>query len=215
MRLKSTLIALVGLTLASSAFAVPIGTGVASWTVNSAAVVVETANTLPTLSGTGFNNGWVENMAGMGVWVGRTATSGSYQGLNSGDATGQYVYELALGALLGGSGGVTFQWAADNTGLVQVVNGAVVTTLDSCGVPSATNPTNNDTCYQTLRNVNAVVASSATILRITVQNGPTGGTPNPTGLIVKGDVTATPEPSTYAMLALGGVAVAFARLRRK
>ena len=212
----STRIASVGLTLASFAFATSINTGAAgvNWQVafngGAAAAVIAETGTLPVQPG--FVGGWVPNGSGnTGVWVGRTAGGGNFAVPTDGSQVGVYVYTLAIGGL--NTGSFIAQYAADNNIAWTISGGGSLGGTTSCGVPSATD---NDDCYSTLRTLTGTGITASTIITATVRNGPQGATgPNPSGLLVRGDVSPVPEPSTYAMLALGGVAVALARLRRR
>ena len=192
--------------LAASAFAIPItiSTGTAApWLVNGNPVVVETTIAIPI---------WINNF-GDGRWVGTNANDGNP---SIGALPGTYTFTMALSIYAGGAGtGVfSFQYAADNAVTWTISNGTLA------GTTSCTVATPESDCFQAAsgapRSLTGTYGAGA-ILTATVVNG--GTSPNPMGLLVVGtadaDPSGIPEPSTYAMITLGGAAIAFARLRRK
>jgi hypothetical protein len=199
--------ALVGLTLlASSAFAATISSGASgvNWMVNSNPAVVETG-TLPTAFG------WVANFSD-GQWIGTAATDGNFGGPGLGALAGQsYTFTLNLSAILA-SGTFSLQYAADNSVVWSITNGTL-SGATSCDSGNG----NSIACFGSLRSLTGSFGAGS-VLTATVLNGPVPSTPgerSPMGLIVVGTATDVPEPSTYAMLTLGGAAIAFARFRRK
>lgn len=178
--------------LASSAFAVSIntGTGGAAWMVNgNNPAVVLTSIAAPF---------WIGSV---GQWIGATANDGN---INSTAAAGTYVYTLNLGALVPTGGNLTLQYAGDNN---------VVWTITGGSLGGVTSCTTND-CFSSVAGAPRSISGSfsgTSILTATVTNTAQG----PTGLMVIGDASNVPEPSTYAMLGLGAAAMFAARLRRK
>jgi PEP-CTERM motif len=187
--LKSLILGMVA--LASSAFAAPIntGTGGAPWLVNGNPAVVETSIASPF---------WI---GAVGQWIGAGANDGN---ISSTAAAGTYVYTLNLSALVPGGGSLSLQYAGDNN---------VVWTITGGTLSGATSCTTND-CFSSNNGAPRSISGTfgaASILTATVTNTAVG----PTGLMVVGTASNVPEPSTYAMLGLGGAAMLFARLRRK
>jgi hypothetical protein len=177
--------------LATSAFAVSIntGTGGAAWLVNGNPAVVETSIASPF---------WI---GAVGQWIGASANDGA---LNSTAAAGTYTYTLNLGALVPAGGNLILQYAGDNN---------VVWTITGGTLAGATSCVTND-CFSSNNGAPRSLSgtfSSTSILTATVTNTAVG----PTGLMVIGDASNVPEPSTYAMLGLGAAAMFAARLRRK
>jgi hypothetical protein len=194
------MLGLVAMTFASSAWAVTISTGAQpGWQVNSSAVVIE--STIPT----GI---WIANF-GDGVWVGPTATAGGILE-GQGAPAGVYTYTLNIGALLGTSGNFTLQYAADNGVTWTINNGGTISGATVCASPDCFRASNGAP-----RSVSGTLTATS-VLTATVTNDLLGGgINNPTGLLVVGTASNVPEPSTYAMLGLGGAALLLSRLRRK
>jgi hypothetical protein len=187
---------------ASSAFGITISTGTAApWLVNGNPVAVETVLSTPI---------WINNF-GDGRWVGTTVNDGNP---SIGIAPGTYTFTLAIGSYLGGAGTFSLQYAADNS-VQWTLSGGTLGGSTQCD--SVLNPSSD--CFQNVSGAPRTLTGTfgaGSVLTATVVNG--GSTANPMGLLVVGNadpVGAIPEPSTYAMLTLGGVAVAVARLRKK
>ncbi len=193
--------------LATSVFAAPItiSTGTAApWLVNGN----------PTLSLTTIPTGiWINNF-GDGVWIGPNSTSGNPA---IGEAPGTFVYQLGLGSYFGGTGAFSLQYAADNSITWSISNGSLGGTTSCDAVLSP-----NSDCFQASggapRTLTGIFAANS-ILTATIVNGTNPADPNrnnPTGLLAVGtaDNSTVPEPSTYAMFAMGIAAIAFARRRR-
>lgn len=197
--------ALLGLMIlaTSSVFGITISTGTAApWLVNGNPVAIETVLSTPI---------WINNF-GDGRWVGTTASDGNPV---IGIAPGTYTFTLAIGAYVGAAGTFSLQYAADNSVLWSISGG---TLSGSSQCDTVLNPQSD--CFQNVSGAPRTLTGSfgaGSILTATVVNG--SNSANPMGLLAVGTADATigdvPEPSTYAMLALGGAAVAFARLRRK
>lgn len=193
--------------LASSAFGATISTGASgvNWLVNSNPAVVETG-VLPT-----FPGGWVANFSD-GRWIGTAATDGNYASGTDGALAGAtYTFTLNLSSILA-SGVFSLQYAADNAVQWSISNGTL-SGATSCDAGNG----NSGVCFNSLRTLSGTFGAGS-VLTATVVNGPVPSSPgqrSPMGLIVVGTASDVPEPSTYAMLALGGAAIAFARLRRK
>ncbi len=202
MILKSLLAAAL---LASSAFGITISTGNTvgpnvPWMVNSNPVALLGVLATPI---------WIGNF-GDGRWVGTTVNDGNPA---IGIAPGTYVFSLNLSTWVGGSGSGTFdlQYAADNSVIWTISNGSLggTTQCDAGATPLSD-------CFQATAGAPRMLNGTfgvGSVLTATVVNG--SATANPMGLLVVGTASDVPEPSTYAMLTLGGAAIAFARLRRK
>lgn len=170
---------------------ISVSTGVAPWQVNSNPVV-----TLGTIPGV-----WVAPF-GDASWVATTATDGT-----TGAAAGTYTFSLNLGAWVGTAGSLSLDYSTDNGVLWSITNGSLSGTT-SCDSGNA-----SATCFTGINTMNVTFAADS-VLTATVVNG---GEPtvSPMGLIAGGSYDAVPEPGTYAMVLLGGAAIAAARMRRK
>ena len=206
MKLKSIMMGVATLAMASSAWAGPINTGAqagfATWFLGSTG----TGTAAVTLSGIpaaweGPTNGWIGSAAGDSGQTG---------------AVGFQAYSIILGT----SGTFTLSYLADNSinwtgvGVTFLTNTGNTTSIDPGGASAACTATN---CFQNGVRILTGSFTTGAILIGTVNNvGP--GT-SPTGLLVTASSVsnsgAVPEPSTYAMMGLGGAALLFARLRRK
>jgi hypothetical protein len=205
--LKKTLLALSA--LAVSAFGGPINSSTATgWQVSTTGATGTFAAVVNEVGTPIFPTGWVANPVGS-EWIGTSATSGQFLPGGTG-APGTYVYRLAIGPLLGSQGLLNFRYAADNAVnfWLGTAGGTLISTLSDCGAGDG-----NAGCFTALSAPVISTFAATDYLYATVVNGGTG--PNPTGLLVVGSTEVVPEPSTYAMLALGGLAVGIARLRRK
>jgi hypothetical protein len=192
--------------LAVSAFGATINTGTATWQVSTTGVGGAYSAVVNEVGTPIVNGGWVQNPVGS-EWVGTTATDGQFG--TTGGLPGTYVYRLAIGAVHGGPGSFVLNYAADNGINLYIGNlaGTVLANVASCG------PGDGDAvCFTSFRNASGVFGASDYLYAVVVNGGTAR---NPTGLLVVGETSVIPEPSTYAMLALGGAALAFARLRRK
>jgi hypothetical protein len=221
-----------------SAATLNLNTGTANWQVTQTAgtqngPALNTAGGAQVLTGTlpfaanlpGFESFAWANPFGGAVWVGQLATDGQFS--NGGSITcgspcgaqgGTYIYTLSFSAPLGGTMVLNGFTADNGVRELTVMSGA--TTLYSCvaGGPGT----------QCAATQNQVTASTGTLnygsgtvtitARVENLDGPGR---NPSGFILSGTATTVdannviPEPSTYAMLGLGGAALLFARLRRK
>lgn len=199
---------------AVSAFAASVNTGSEAWVCVSGPQGCSAGGTPVVNLGVSPNNVWTSATGGS-QWVSTTAGSGTLvpdpgPGWMPG---GTYVYELTLAAPLS-NGNYSFQFAADNGGIVDLVtaqNGVLQT-------PLPYNVTNG-TGYSPGVSASGSFAGTVTKIRVTVFNDtlPAGGAggPSPSGFFLSGNINDVPEPSTWAMFGLGAAAIAFARLRRK
>lgn len=210
MKTKSTILAALALAMAPAVFADPtsISTGVAPWVVNSNPVFAVDLTQLQLLP-----TSWIPNF-GDGQWVGSSTTSGNYLNTGDGAAPGNYVYTLAIGALMGGSGTFSLKYASDDTvgwsiNMGSFTSGSAST---SCSVLG--------TCWSSPSAPFTLTGtfSATSVLIATVVNA--GAMWNPSGFIavgtavLNGNVSTIPEPSTYAMLCLGAIGLAAARYRK-
>lgn len=189
MRIRTTLLTLGLLAMATTAFGAPlrISTGTAApWLVDGNPVVAESPIATPY---------WINNF-GDGVWVGTAAGDGNLAG---GAAGGVYTFTLNIGAYFGLPGSFNVQYSADNNVSWSITNGTLGGST-ACGG-----------CYDLVHNLNGTFNADS-VLTATVTNA---DHPSPMGLIVVGEGDSIPEPSTYAMFATGAVAILAARIRRK
>lgn len=193
---KKTIIklALLSLSMGLSMWSAPISTNVAPWMVNGNPTVEISPIAAPF---------WIANFGG-GAWVGTTAGDGNLIGST---APGTYTYTLNVGALIGTSGFLSLQYAADNTVAWTISNGSLSGDI-LCSSPD---------CFTSVggapRTVTGTFAADS-VLTATVVNLD----PGPTGLLVAGEASEfspVPEPASVTMIAIGGAAIALARLRRK
>jgi hypothetical protein len=221
--------------LATSIFAAPINisTATGAWqvsqtsqlggaTLNSGALGVVTSAVQ--LTGT-LPGDWQQPSGG---WIGQLATDGNeFSGLcdtdgvnqSCGGEAGTYTYTLSFSTALGGQI-LGFQYTADNQiNSISIVNTTTSTTIYSTGQSAG------DLHQQLVSAPGTLNFGAGTIvITVVVQNDPLGGAfatwRNPTGFLALGSANSTevegvPEPSTYAMLGLGGAALLVARLRRR
>lgn len=199
-RARTVALSATTLALAHSAFGATLSTGAASWSVNGNPAVVETG-VLPT-----FPGGWVQNFSD-GRWVGTTASDGNF-GLPTDGALANgaiYTFSLNLGAVVPAGGSFSLQYAADNAVTWSITNGSLAGDT-TCGSGNI-----NADCFSSLRTLTGTFSSTSTLFA-SVVNGPTGvGTRTPMGLLAVGVTAPVPEPSSWALFALGGVSLVFAR----
>jgi PEP-CTERM motif len=180
------------------------------------------------------SGGWFVPTGGAS-WVGQAVTDGNYEttpgncnsaaatttcGAAAGATFAQYVYAYSLNS--GATGGaLNFYFTADNTvttaqsgfnALEVRVNGSVVYSGSALNQSSVTTVSNLVVAANSVIQISAVVRNNTLSATATDRN--------PSGFLLSGSfdpgaVTGTPEPSTYAMLGLGGLAMIAARLRRK
>ncbi len=216
--------AFVGLA-AVACFAAPIATGTANWQVAQTSGTLNSGNALGTqtsavvLTGT-LPSVWVAAPVGS-AWVGQTATDGNQSSgqclVVSGATTcgaqpGQYTYTLsfvnALGGVLSG-----FRYTSDDS--------VSITIADSNGTLYSN--TSGSSAFSALISAPSTINWSGTLtITAVVTNAvfaPAPASLTPSGFLATGDVSLNsetiPEPSTYAMLGLGGVAMLVARMRRR
>jgi hypothetical protein len=198
------------LALGVSASAATINSGTAAWEVSSTGATGTFSAAVIEINTPIFPGGWIDPSPAQ--WIGTTANDAQFV---TGALPGTYVFRLALGVIQGGAGIVNFQYAGDNSVMLWIgnsagVQSATVATCDTAGDASD--------CYTSLRTASASFGATD-YLYATVVNGDINTTNrNPMGFLAIGattDPAPIPEPSTYAMLALGGVAIGLARLRRK
>ena len=194
-----SLITLLALAIPGSAATISISTGVAPWLVNGNPAV--NLSVIPV----GI---WINNF-GDGRWVGATASDGNP---SVGAAPGAYTFTFNIGAFFGGPGNLALQYAADNSVAWSISSGSL-SGATNCG---SGNPLGD--CFTSAggapRTLSGTFASTS-ILTATVVNGSTAT--NPLGLLAVGtasDESAVPEPSTFAMLAFGGLLLAATRHRK-
>jgi hypothetical protein len=193
MKLKSALVGLLAMFAVCEASADSISTGVAGWLVNGNPVVIENPIASPY---------WINNF-GDGKWVGTTATDGS---LSSGANPGTYTFSLNLGPL-GGIGTFDLQYAADNIVSWSISNGSLLGTTTCVGNPDLTD------CFGSAAGAPRSLSGTFnvnSILTATVTNGKNSDPVNPMGLLVVGTANV-PVPTSLALLALGGAALAASR----
>lgn len=213
--------------LALPVVAAPVTTGTANWQVSQTSTSF--AGYTGQAAGTGFDNGlgtstnaaviltdpiptafgWAAETGGS-QWVGQLATDGNFscaQGATCGAAPGTYTYTLTLANILAGT--LNFSFASDNAVTVRVLSNGNQVYNSGVQVGFA------------LTTPSAIAYSAGSlVIEAVVQNGFSSGmnVRNPSGLLVIGSTTdavsGVPEPSTYAMLGLGGVGLLVARMRR-
>ena len=191
LRLATAAILLSGVSSMTFAAPVQIGTGVASWLVNSSPVVAE--NPRP--------GSYIANNAN-GVWVGPSASSGTNAN------AGLYTYTLNIGSLVGGSGTFSLNYAADDRVTWSITGGTL------SGATTCTGVANNGDCYSAAggapRSLTGTFTGLSSILTAMVTNDavPAHDPPylNPTGLLAFGtaDIAAVPLPAS-AWLLLSGI----------
>lgn len=163
---------------------------------------------------------WADPFGGA-VWVGQAVTDGSFSG--NGAAPGFYTYTYSFSAALGGT--INLSGFTGDNGVISLnVTQSGGPALYSCtqgpgGTLCASNQTTVTASTGTL-NIGAFANNIVTVTAV-VQNLDGPGR-NPSGYILAGSATTVdpsgngiPEPSTYAMLSLGGLAMFVARRRRK
>lgn len=210
---------------AVACFAAPIATGTGNWQVAQTSGTLNSGNPLNTQTSAVALTGslpsvWIAAPVGA-AWVGQVATDGnqsSGQCVTANGATGcgaqagTYVYTLsfvnALGGILSGfrftsDDSVTLT-ITDSTGTLYSGASGSSAFLALISAPASIPWQNNLTITATV--TNAVYAPNPTLR-------------TPSGFLAVGDVTlnesSVPEPSTYAMLGIGGIAMLAARLRRR
>jgi len=215
--------------LALPVVAAPVTSGTANWQVSQTSTSF--AGYTGQAAGTGFDNGlgigtsaaavilsdpiptgfgWAAEANGA-EWIGQLTTDGNFgcpqQQTVCGAAPGTYVYTLTLSNVLAGT--LNFSFASDNAVTFRVLSNGGEVYNSGVQVGFA------------LTTPSAIAYSAGTlVLEATVQNGYSSGlnVRNPTGLLVMGATTdnapGVPEPSTYAMLGLGGAGLLVARMRR-
>ena len=176
------------MTMASTAWgSVSIDTTDAPWLVNISPVVAITP----------IPGAWVSSAK----WVGTSAADGS-----TGVAPGDYVFTLAIGGYANGPGTFALNYSGDNN---------VVWSIDGGGTLSGATSCTSGTCFTSLFVLSGTYGANS-VLTATVTNLPPGT--NPMGLLVTGGTATSasevPEPSTYAMVAIGAAAVFISRFRR-
>lgn len=184
---KMIKLALLSLSMGLSMWSASISTTVAPWEVNDNPVVAISPLAVPF---------WVNNF-GDGGWVGTTAGDGTT------NAAGTYIYTLDIGTYIGAAGTLSLQYAADNSVSWGITNGTL-SGATSCAGPD---------CFSTVAALTGTFAADS-VLTATVVNVAN----SPQGLLVVGtasDVSQVPEPASVTMIAIGGAAIALARLRRK
>jgi hypothetical protein len=219
---KFACLSVLALPLAAAPFSV--STGSAAWQVSQTTTVGSATNNGTALGTSSaavalvgaLPGSWLAPPAGS-AWIGQRTTDGCNTftpNENCGATPGTYVYSLSFAPGQGGS--FSFGFASDNvvTSLTVIQNG---TTLYTFGPGSA--PMHTSLINSTLINFGSTgnVVISATVRNDSFDSGPPE-VRNPSGLLVSGSgdmAEGIPEPSTYAMLTLGGMALVAARLRRK
>lgn len=163
------------------------------------------------------------------VWVGQLDTDGQFSNRGSipcgnpcGAEPGNYIYRFEFDASQGGTM-VLSGFAGDNGlrvfSVFQANNGLLYSCEDSPpGLLCAAGSTPAVTPSTGTLTLKAVSGGVVTILG-TVQNVDGFAGRNPSGFILAGsatlsDVTVVPEPSTFGMLGLGGLAIGFWRKRK-
>lgn len=171
---------------------------------------------------------WAAPFSGA-VWVGQLATDGQFSnggsitcGTPCGATAGFYTYTYTFDGSLGGN--LTLSGFTGDNG----VRSLTVSQTGGANLYGCTVGGPGTLCSGTQNSVTAstgqlnFIASAGRLITITasVQNLDGPGR-NPSGFILAGTAfvndpdSGVPEPSTYAMLGLGGAAMLIARLRRK
>ncbi len=169
------------------------------------------------------------NPFGGAVWVGQLATDGQFPNGGSipcgnpcGAEPATYIYQLVFDASQGGTM-VLSGFTGDNGlrvfSVFQANNGWLYSCQDSPpGLLCAAGTSSQVTASTGTLTLKAGSGGVVTILG-TVQNVDGFAGRNPSGFILAGsatlnDASAVPEPSTYVMLGLGGLAIGFWRRRK-
>ena len=188
---KMIKLALLSLSMGLSMWSASISTNVAPWLVNGNPTTAISPLAVPF---------WINNF-GDGSWVGTSAGDGIS------NAAGTYTYTLNIGSYIGTAGTLSLQYAADNSVSWGITNGSL-SGATSCAGPD---------CFSTVggapRSLTGTFAADS-VLTATVVNL----ADSPQGLLAVGtasDFSQVPEPASVTMIAIGGAAIALARLRRK
>lgn len=202
-------------------------------------------NTTPAFAGFGWTGNageWIASAANDGGYINGGVCSTGLSTATCGALPGSFVYTLTWTSTFGGSFSIA-GFTGDNgvkngspinTSLIVTINSATIfngssgsqNAMATC-VPTG-NPSPNECAASAdhlINNGSGVITYSAgqtiQIRALVVNNGLNAAdttTRTPTGFILRGtgnENNQIPEPSTYAMLGIGGAAMLIARLRRK
>jgi hypothetical protein len=169
------------------------------------------------------------NPFGGAAWIGQLITDGQFSnpptitcGNPCGAVAGNYTYTLSFSAALGGSM-ILSGFTGDNGVRALTVSQTGGADLYSCtvGGPGTLCAGTQNAVTASTGTLNWTAAAGRMITITAIVENLDGPGRNPSGFILAGSATTVdpangvPEPSTYAMLGLGGAAMLFARLRRK
>ena len=211
--------------LSTALFATTINVGTSTvWTVSGPSVV----GTIAASSlGSAPNSVWLPSPV-TSTWIGSTSTDGN---ISSTQLAGTYVYSYTLNtAALGGS--LNYITAADDKDTVRVfLDNVLINTYNHLGnalnggAGCAFLPTGATNCSGGVGfgeiGPGAISWGAGGAGVIKIQGTVVNATNGPTGFLVTGSATyadpvsPTPEPTTFAMLGLGGLAILGSRRFRK
>ncbi len=154
-----------------------------------------------------LNGAWVANTA-TAKWIAPASIVPTNPGAIGTAPAGDYVYKTTfdLSGLIASTANITGKWASDNTGLGIYLNGNLVS-----GTGGGTG--NHFGAFRNF-SVTSGFIDGLNTLEFHVRNA-SGGSGNPTGLIVDMSGTAQPVPEPATIAALGAGLLAFRRRNKK
>lgn len=193
--MKSIFFALAALAMATTAQANVIldtGVGNAPWTTQVDLTSIPTGI-------------WI-NATAPAKWVGKTANDGN---ISSGAAPGPYTFTLPIGTYASGPGTFSLNYAADNAISWSIDDGGTLSGPGCAGPDCFTISSGAPFALTGTYGANSILTASITN---------TGSVNTPMGFLVQGGVaisnSAVPEPSTYAMVAIGVAGILLSLKRR-